>query len=174
MEATRNLAFREEDPEDRAAQADRQYLGCPRVPGVPGVLLTEATFLGLGGSANSLAIRPREELVDPPGMSVSKGRTLAETAAAMRRAYPNATGLRKAAECVGASCVAKIRAAGIDVIPKPSDRFPNHYRIIHTDGAAGFTPENLKRLERQFTDTVGHSRRLRLRSFWATRRLSAT
>jgi hypothetical protein len=42
------------------------------------------------------------------------------------------------------------------VILIPACNFPNHGRIIHpTEGAAGFTPENLEKLSRVFTDTMG-------------------
>jgi hypothetical protein len=45
---------------------------------------------------------------------------------------------------------------GFDVIPVPTSNFPNHGRIIHpTDGAAGFTPENLEKLSQAFTNTMG-------------------
>ena len=47
-----------------------------------------------------------------------------------------------------------IRGAGFDVMPDPTRRFPNHHRIIHPEGAAGFTDENLARLSEAFTDTV--------------------
>jgi len=109
-----------------------------------------------GGGADNLALKPGEEALNPPGISVLQGGSPADAAAQMRRAFPNATGLHKAAECVGTTCAAKIRSAGFDIIPDPTNKFPNHHRIIHPDGAAGFTPENLEKLSRQFVDTVGN------------------
>jgi hypothetical protein len=45
---------------------------------------------------------------------------------------------------------------GFDVIPLPTNNFPNHGRLIHpTQGAAGFTRANLEQLSRVFTDTKG-------------------
>jgi hypothetical protein len=36
----------------------------------------------------------------------------------------------------------------------PRTKFPNHDRIIHPDGVAGFVDENLARLSKAFTDIV--------------------
>jgi len=38
----------------------------------------------------------------------------------------------------------------------PSQTLPNHYRITHPAGLAGFTDENLKRLANAFANTTGH------------------
>jgi hypothetical protein len=57
---------------------------------------------------------------------------------------------------VGTAELDDIKTIGFDVIPDPSQHFPNHGRLIHpTDGAAGFTPANLARLSQVFTDTTG-------------------
>ena len=109
-----------------------------------------------GGNVDNLALKARETKLDPPGISVLQGGTPSEAAAQMRAAFPNATGLHKAAECVGSSCTAKIRSAGFDVIPNPTDKFPNHFRLIHPDGAAGFTPQNLEKLSKAFKNTSGN------------------
>jgi hypothetical protein len=34
-------------------------------------------------------------------------------------------------------------------------RFPQHARLIHPDGATGFTAENVERLSRAFEDHTG-------------------
>jgi hypothetical protein len=105
-----------------------------------------------GGDPANLALKPAEAKLDPPGISVLKADTPGEAAAQMRAAFPSATRLHEAARCGGTSCAAKIREAGFDVIPDPTKKFPNHHRIVHPDGAAGFTLENLKRLSDAFFD----------------------
>lgn len=74
----------------------------------------------------------------------------------MRAAYRDATGLHEAARTVGSSTAEAIRSAGFDVIPAPSKRLPDHYRLIHPEAAAGFTDENLARLAEAFTNSTGH------------------
>jgi len=37
----------------------------------------------------------------------------------------------------------------------PTPRFPQHARLIHPQGAAGFSQENLERLAQCFTDHAG-------------------
>jgi hypothetical protein len=49
-----------------------------------------------------------------------------------------------------------IRGAGFDIIPNPTKKLPNHYRLIHPDGVAGFNDENLAQLSAVFTETSGH------------------
>jgi hypothetical protein len=67
-------------------------------------------------------------------------------------AFPKATRIHEAARTVGQSTSDRIRAAGFDVIPNPTNKFPNHGRIIHPDGAAGFGDSNLCRLSEAFSD----------------------
>jgi hypothetical protein len=55
---------------------------------------------------------------------------------------------------VGSATEDGIRGAGFDVIPNPTTKFPNHHRIIHPQGVAGFIDENLARLSKTFTDIV--------------------
>jgi hypothetical protein len=74
----------------------------------------------------------------------------------MRAAFPRARALHRAAKTVGSSSEELIRSAGFDVIPAPSATLPNHHRIIHPDGAAGFNDENLARLAEVFENTTGH------------------
>ena len=38
-------------------------------------------------------------------------------------------------------------------MPNPTRRLPNHHRLIHPDGADGFSDDNLKGLSEVFTDT---------------------
>jgi hypothetical protein len=109
-----------------------------------------------GGDEQNLSLKPHEAKLDPPGISVLIGGTLAETAAAFRRVFGPKSSLGRAASTVGTAEIERIRAAGFDVVPAPTSNFPNHGRIIHpTDGAAGFTPENLEPLSQVFTNTTG-------------------
>lgn len=109
-----------------------------------------------GGDAKNLTLKPAEANLDPPGISVLIGGTPADTAAAFRRVFGPKSGLGKAASTVGTAEIEQLRAGGFDVIPVPTGNFPNHGRIIHpTEGAAGFTPENLQKLSQVFTNTTG-------------------
>jgi pyridoxal/pyridoxine/pyridoxamine kinase len=56
---------------------------------------------------------------------------------------------------VGSAAVEAIRQRGFDVILVPTQNLPNHARIIHPLGAAGFTDEALEELSRAFQDTTG-------------------
>jgi hypothetical protein len=109
-----------------------------------------------GGDASNLGLKPPEARLDPPGISVLIGGTPAETAAAFRRVFGPKSSLGRFAGTVGPAEIERIRVIGFDVIPVPTSNFPNHGRITHpTEGAAGFTPENLEKLSRVFTDTTG-------------------
>jgi len=109
-----------------------------------------------GASIENLRLKSNEAKLNPPGISVLKTPTPGEAAAQMRAAYPDATGLQEAAKTVGSSTIEAIRGVGFDVIPMPSRRLPNHHRLIHPEGAAGFTDDNLERLAEVFTNTTGH------------------
>jgi hypothetical protein len=89
----------------------------------------------------------------PPGISVLKGGSPADAAKQMKAAFPAATKLHQAAQTVGSTTEELIRIAGFDIIPDRTKKLPNHYRIIHPDGAAGFTDENLVELSQVFTDS---------------------
>jgi hypothetical protein len=80
-----------------------------------------------------------------------------EAARQIREAFPAADELHAAAQVIGSTTSEKIRSAGFDVIPNPTKRLPNHYRLIHPDGVAGFNDENLVRLLAVFTETSGHA-----------------
>jgi hypothetical protein len=108
-----------------------------------------------GGDAGNLVLKPAETRLTPPGISVLLGGLPADAASEMRAAFPNAQRLHDAAKTVGTATVAQIRAAGFDVITLPTRNLPNHGRIIHPLGAAGFTPENLEKLAQQLTNTTG-------------------
>ncbi len=109
-----------------------------------------------GGDEKNLGLKPHEAKLDPPGISVLIGGTPAEAAAAFRRVFGPKSSLGKAASTVGTAEIDQIRVAGFDVIPVPTTNFPNHGRIIHpTEGAAGFTSENLQKLSQVFSNTTG-------------------
>lgn len=108
-----------------------------------------------GGGVENLRLKPQEAQLNPPGISVLKTPTPREAADQIRAAFPNAVELHEAARVVGTSTTEKIRAAGFDVIANPSRKLPNHHRLIHADGVAGFHDENLRKLAVAFTDTSG-------------------
>lgn len=124
-------------------------------PGGPPAAVRDIHRIG-GGSVDNLRLKPREATLSPPGISVVRCDAPAEAAAQMRAAFPHATALHEAARTVGSVSVELIRGAGFDIIHKPSGTLPNHYRIIHPDGAAGFNDENLARLSEAFEDATGH------------------
>jgi len=82
------------------------------------------------------------------------GGTPQQAANDMRAAFPKGTNIQAASQTTGTASVDAIRAAGFDVIHDPSAKFPNHARIVHPDGPAGFDdPENRKKLSAAFKDT---------------------
>jgi hypothetical protein len=92
--------------------------------------------------------------LNPPGISVLKGGTPADAAKQMRSAFPNARKLHELTRIVGSAAEQAIRAAGFDVMPDPTRRFPNHHRVIHYDGVVGFIDDNLARLSVTFTNIM--------------------
>lgn len=109
-----------------------------------------------GGTVENLRLKPAEAALDPPGISVLKTPTPGEAAAQMRAAFPKARCLHEAGKTIGTTSGDLIRSVGLDIIPNPTRRLPNHHRIIHPEGAAGFTDENLSQLAQVFTNTTGH------------------
>jgi len=109
-----------------------------------------------GSSVENLRLKPREATLNPPGISLLHATSPGEAARQMREAFPAADGLHEAAQVIGSTTVDKIRSAGFDVIPNPTKKLPNHYRLIHPDGVAGFNDENLARLSAVFMETSGH------------------
>ena len=88
-----------------------------------------------------------------PGFSVLQADTPEEAAIQMIDAFPGAARLLKKAEIVGSTSLELIQGAGFDLMPDPTRKFPNHHRIVHRDGLAGFTEENLSKLSAAFYNT---------------------
>jgi hypothetical protein len=109
-----------------------------------------------GGGVENLRLKPRETALKQPGISVLKAQSPGAAAQQIRSAFPAAKALHSAANTVGSTTETLIRAAGFDIIHVPSQTLPNHYRIIHPNGAAGFSDANLAHLSQVFTDTTGH------------------
>lgn len=106
-----------------------------------------------GGQAGNLIPKPGELKLTPPGISVFSGGTKEAAAAQMKAAFPDPvkfSRLHEAANTVGSATAKDIRAAGFDVIHNPTDKFDNHARLIHPDGADSFSPENREKLSRAF------------------------
>ena len=106
-----------------------------------------------GGSVENLSLKPEELKLIPPGISALRGGTPAEAAAAMRRQFPRMAIHGKTV--VGSSNAGLIRSGGFDVIMDATKRFPQHARLIHPDGVAGFSFENLDRLSKCFVNHFG-------------------
>ena len=109
-----------------------------------------------GGTVENLRLKPAEEKLTPPGISVLKFDTPGEAAAAMRAAFPKAKGLHKTAETVGSTTEEAIRSVGFDIMADKTNKFPTHHRIFHPDGAQGFNDANLAKLAAVFVNTTGH------------------
>ena len=109
-----------------------------------------------GSSVENLRLKPREAMLNLPGISLLQAPAPEEAARQMREAFPAADELHKAAQVIGSTTADKIRSAGFDVIPNPTRKLLNHYRLIHPDGVTGFNEENLVRLSVVFTETSGH------------------
>ena len=109
-----------------------------------------------GGGVENLRLKPREAALDVPGISVIKSPTPGAAAQEMRTGLPKAKGLHEQAKTIGTTSEEAIRGAGFDIIPTPSTALPNHHRIIHPEGAAGFNDNHLARLAEVFVNTTGH------------------
>ena len=108
-----------------------------------------------GGDARNLELKPHEANLNPPGVSVLIGGTPQQAAADWRAVFSK-PGPSAKAGTIGSADLDRIRELGFDVIPMPTPNFPNHGRLIHpTEGASGFTSENLTGLSQTFTDTTG-------------------
>jgi hypothetical protein len=106
-----------------------------------------------GGRLENLRLKPQEAWLNPPGISLLKSPTPEQAARQMREAFPAATDLHETSRVVGSASLEGIRSAGCDVISNPTRKLPNHHRLIHPEGVAGFSDENLKGLSKAFTDT---------------------
>lgn len=105
----------------------------------------------------SLRLKPREVALDPPGISLLQAPSPSEAARQMREAFPTASALHAAAQVVASTTANEIRQAGFDVLPNPTRKLPQHSRLIHPEGVAGFTDANLLRLSAMFRETSGHT-----------------
>jgi len=74
----------------------------------------------------------------------------------MRTGLPKAKGLHEQAKTIGTTSEEAIRRVGFDMIPTPSTALPNHHRLIHPEGVAGFNDANLGKLAEVFVNTTGH------------------
>jgi hypothetical protein len=112
----------------------------------------------IGGSrVDNLRLKPREAILNPPGISLLRAPSPTEAARQIREAFPSADALHEAVQVIGSTTVDNIRQAGFDVLPHPTKKLPNHYRLIHAEGVAGFIDANLARLSAVFTETSGHA-----------------
>ena len=115
------------------------------------------TFHRIGGATiENLRLKPRDAALDPPGISVIKAPTPKAAGDEVRTGLTRAKNLHEQAKTIGSATIAAIKNAGFNVIPKPSIALPNHHRLVHPDGAAGFSDENLARLAEAFVNTTGH------------------
>lgn len=105
-----------------------------------------------GGTPNNLQLKPPEQKLSPPGISVFKGGSPADSAQQIKKAFPNASVLHEAAKVVGSTNEELIRSAGFDIMFDPTKKFPNHHRITHPNGLEGFNNENLSMLSDVFID----------------------
>jgi hypothetical protein len=106
-----------------------------------------------GASLENLSLRPAEVKLTPPGFSLLCGGAPGEAADAMRKQYPRMA--PRGHTAVASTTAGQIRAAGFEVMKNATARFPQHGRLIHPDGVAGFTRENLEKLVDCFTETTG-------------------
>lgn len=112
----------------------------------------------IGGShVDNLRLKPREAMLHPPGISLLRATSPGEAARQIRAAFPLADALHEVAQVIGSTTVDNIRQAGFDVLPNPTKKLPNHYRLIHPEGVAGFNDANLARLSAVFIETSGHT-----------------
>jgi hypothetical protein len=128
------------------------------VVGKPEEIAPDTIVHRIGGSGiENLRLKARERNLDPPGISVLLGGTPAAAAEQIRQAFPDPekfARIRQQAQTVGSAIAAQIRRAGFEVAPDPSPKFPNHARLTHPAGVAGFIDEYLEALAAVFQDTA--------------------
>lgn len=118
-------------------------------------LADDLTVHRVGGAAVAdLRLNPQDAGAIPPGISVLIGGTPEEAADQMRTTFPGRRWRARSAT-VGSAVVAAIRSAGFDVIAAASTKLPNHGRIVHPAGIAGFTDANLAALSAAMNVTTG-------------------
>jgi hypothetical protein len=103
----------------------------------------------------NLRLSPLDAQQTPPGISMLVGGTPQEAAAQMRRAFPRSRKWQETAHTVGTTTAVAIRETGFELLSDPTSRFPNHARLIHPSGVAGFTDEHLTTLAAIFRNTMG-------------------
>jgi hypothetical protein len=108
-----------------------------------------------GGRVANLRLSPLDAQQTPPDLSVLMGGTPQEAADQLRRAFPRSRKWLQSGHTVGTTTAAAIREARFEIVPDPTARFPNHARLIHPRGVAGFTDENLQILTATFRNTTG-------------------
>jgi hypothetical protein len=110
-----------------------------------------------GKDIANLRLKPREQTLQPPDISMLAGVTPAEAAEQMRQAFPDPVKfarIRESCRVVGSATVAVIQASGFEVRSEPSAKFPNHARLTHPNGVAGFSDANLAQLASVFNETA--------------------
>lgn len=107
-----------------------------------------------GADLAGLRLSPLDRAAAPPGLSVLAGGSPRDAAARMRAAFRSRKWMALSGT-VGSATAAAIRSAGFEVIDAPTHTLPNHARIVHPDGPAGFTDENLARLAAVFQTATG-------------------
>jgi hypothetical protein len=108
-----------------------------------------------GRDIANLRLKQKEQALSPPGISLLAGGSPAEAAEQTRQAFPDPVKfarLHESSRVVASATVAAIQTAGFDVHPEPSAKFPNHVRLTHHDGIAGFSDANLAQLTNVFQD----------------------
>jgi hypothetical protein len=110
-----------------------------------------------GKEIANLRLKPREQTLQPPGISLLAGGTPAEAAEQMRQAFPDPVKfarIRGSCSVVASATVAAIQVVGFEVRSEPSTKFPNHARLTHPEGVAGFSDANLALLVSVFNETA--------------------
>jgi len=107
-----------------------------------------------GGAPDNLKLSIIDATLEPPGISVLLGGTPQAAVHQMRTAFPRSRKWHEATLTVGVTTAAAIRQTGFEVVPDPTARFPNHARLIHPDGVAGFNETNLVMLALVFENTT--------------------
>ena len=77
-----------------------------------------------GTSVENLRLKPREVMLNPPGISLLQALSPEEAARQMREAFPAADALHEAAQVIGSTTVENIRGAGFDIMPNPTKKLP--------------------------------------------------
>jgi hypothetical protein len=106
-----------------------------------------------GGDVSNLRLKKPELKLKPPGISLLLTETPAQAAWQMRTVFGPGSRMWDLSRVVGSISAEDIEAAGFGVIPDPTANFPNHFRLTHAQGAAGFTDPNLTGLSQGFTNT---------------------